>query len=323
MIVFSSITRQFGDEVIAINDLSFTVDGGEMVLITGPSGSGKTTLMRLLIKQIDPSEGNISFNDKKLSELSPSEVPFHRRKIGVVFQDYKLLEELNIWENVALPLYIAGKSQAEIEERVTDVLKLVNMDDRAYAFPSQLSGGESQRIGIARALATAPKVLFADEPTGNLDSETTQTVVRLLQKINELGTTVLLATHDKNVLDLLDHIRRIELVKSKIKKQKEAPLDEDSDIEDKKEEKDEIKKEDEKEVSDSDEKKKNEDKGGDDGKKSKKNRKKKKKEKKVKKSRFKFKMPEIKLGDKNEESSQESEDEDNKQEGDNEINENE
>ena len=315
MIVFSSITRQFGDEVIAINDLSFTVDGGEMVLITGPSGSGKTTLMRLLIKQIDPSEGNISFNDKKLSELSPSEVPFHRRKIGVVFQDYKLLEELNIWENVALPLYIAGKSQAEIEERVTDVLKLVNMDDRAYAFPSQLSGGESQRIGIARALATAPKVLFADEPTGNLDSETTQTVVRLLQKINELGTTVLLATHDKNVLDLLDHIRRVELVKNKIKKQKKSPSDEDNDMEDKKE--------DEKEVSDPEEKRKGEDKAGDDGKKSKKSKKKKKKEKKVKKSRFKFKMPEIKLGDKNEESSQESEDEDNKQESDNEIKENE
>ena len=315
MIVFSSITRQFGDEVIAINDLSFTVDGGEMVLITGPSGSGKTTLMRLLIKQIDPSEGNISFNDKKLSELSPSEVPFHRRKIGVVFQDYKLLEELNIWENVALPLYIAGKSQAEIEERVTDVLKLVNMDDRAYAFPSQLSGGESQRIGIARALATAPKVLFADEPTGNLDSETTQTVVRLLQKINELGTTVLLATHDKNVLDLLDHIRRVELVKNKIKKQKKSPSDEDNDMEDKKE--------DEKEVSDPEEKRKREDKAGDDGKKSKKSKKKKKKEKKVKKSRFKFKMPEIKLADKKEESSQESEDEDNKQEGDNEIKENE
>ena len=315
MIVFSSITRQFGDEVIAINDLSFTVDGGEMVLITGPSGSGKTTLMRLLIKQIDPSEGNISFNDKKLSELSPSEVPFHRRKIGVVFQDYKLLEELNIWENVALPLYIAGKSQAEIEERVTDVLKLVNMADRAYAFPSQLSGGESQRIGIARALATAPKVLFADEPTGNLDSETTQTVVRLLQKINELGTTVLLATHDKNVLDLLDHIRRVELVKNKIKKQKKSPSDEDNDMEDKKE--------DEKEVSDPEEKRKGEDKAGDDGKKSKKSKKKKKKEKKVKKSRFKFKMPEIKLADKKEESSQESEDEDNKQESDNEIKENE
>ncbi len=215
MIKFNSVTKRFGDGTLAFNDLTFTIDSGEMVLITGPSGSGKTTLMNLLIRQSLPTRGEIYFEDNSIIELRRNDIPFYRRKIGVVFQDYKLLEEFNVWENIALPLYIAGKPQSQIDERVTDILNLIGLSDRAYSFPKQLSGGEAQRVGIGRALVTAPKVIFADEPTGNLDKEITQAIVSLLRKINQLGTTILVATHDQNVLDLLKDLKKVKLERSR------------------------------------------------------------------------------------------------------------
>ena len=220
MIVFSSVSKSFGDNKTAIDNFSLKVKEGDFLVITGPSGAGKTTLMKLMIKEYDPSEGEITFEGKKINELKDSEIPELRRKIAVVFQDYKLIQDLNVWENIALPMNIAGKSQKEIEERVTDLLNLVELTDKALYFPNQLSGGEAQRISIARALATSPKIIFADEPTGNLDSETSLRITRLLKKINQLGTTLLFATHDDLVLKELAKEKTIKLSK-KLKEIKE------------------------------------------------------------------------------------------------------
>lgn len=211
MIVFQHVTKQFGPNNVAVADVSFQINPGEFVFITGPSGSGKTTLMRLLIKEHLPSAGEILFLDQPLSQIPNSRVHKLRRQIGVIYQDYKLLPELNVWENIALPLYIIGESEQNIESRVTDLLKLVNLADKAELFPTQLSGGEAQRVSIARSLAVGPKVIFADEPTGNLDPETTLLIARLLHKINELGTTVLFTTHDLGVLEAFPKVRRIKL----------------------------------------------------------------------------------------------------------------
>lgn len=211
MITFTDVTKSFGDDLVALQNVTFTIEPGELVVITGPSGSGKTTLMRLLTKEYEPTSGEITFNGEPLADIKKSQVHKHRRQIGVVFQDYKLLPELNVWENIALSLYITGQKQNEIEERVTDLLRLISLDDKPFLFPSQLSGGENQRVSIARALATAPAVIFADEPTGNLDAETSASIARLLQKINKLGTTVLVATHDVSVLDLMQEERHMRL----------------------------------------------------------------------------------------------------------------
>jgi len=211
MIIFSSVTKKFGDTSPALDNVSFNIDDGELTVITGPSGSGKTSLMRLLTREYIPTEGEITFHDKPLAAIKASQLHQHRRKIGVVFQDYKLLHDLNVWENIALALSIIGTSPTETEKRVTDLLKLVDLVDKAFLFPSQLSGGEAQRVSIARALSTAPKVIFADEPTGNLDPATSQNIVKLLEKINKLGTTILVTTHDPVVLDVLGSARHLKL----------------------------------------------------------------------------------------------------------------
>jgi cell division transport system ATP-binding protein len=215
MITFRSVTKRFGEGTPALEDVSFHVEPGEFIFLTGHSGSGKTTLLKLLTKEYAPSQGEIEFQGNLLNKMRGSQVHKHRRSIGVVFQDYRLLPDLNVWENIALALQIIGKPQREIEERVTDLLELVQLTDKAYHFPAQLSGGESQRIGIARALATAPSILLADEPTGNLDPQTTLMIAKLFDRINQLGTTVLFATHDTGVLGALSH-RRLILEKGKI-----------------------------------------------------------------------------------------------------------
>lgn len=219
MIVFSSVSKSFADEPTAILDLNLEINKGDLVVITGSSGVGKTTLMKLLIKEYSPTSGEITFEDRPLSQFKKSEIPALRRQIGVVFQDYKLIEEMNVWENIALPLYISNKKEEEIESRVTDLLNLIGLADKAMQFPRQLSGGEAQRVSIARALSTGPKLIFADEPTGNLDSEATIKITKLLRKINELGTTLLFATHDQLVLDELEKEKVVHLEK-KTKEQK-------------------------------------------------------------------------------------------------------
>ncbi|MFZ1721224.1 MAG: ATP-binding cassette domain-containing protein, partial [Microgenomates group bacterium] len=167
MIIFEAVTKQFPPDESGVRDVSFEIEPGELVLLTGPSGSGKTTLIKLLLKEYVPESGSIHFEDSDLTSLSAGQIHNHRRKIGVVFQNYRLLPELNIWENIALPLWITGQTEDEIENRVTDLLELVNLPDKAHLFPHQISGGEAQRISIARALANAPSVILADEPTGN------------------------------------------------------------------------------------------------------------------------------------------------------------
>ena len=196
MIRFQDVSKEFSPNNFGVKQVSFVVDPGEFVFVTGASGSGKTTLMRLIIREYTPSSGEIALFEQKLAGLRQREISALRQKIGIVFQDYKLLPELNVWENIALPLEIAGQPQTEIESRVTDLLKLIGLIEKPYLFPSQLSGGEAQRVGIARALSLGPKLIFADEPTGNLDSENTQKIVDLLRKINQLGTTIIFATHD-------------------------------------------------------------------------------------------------------------------------------
>lgn len=211
MIRFQSVTKRFGDGTIALDKVEFSIESGEMVVLTGPSGSGKTTIMRLLIKEYEPTEGEICYDNVPLDSIKKNKIPHHRRTIGVVFQDYKLIPELNVWENIALPLWIAGQKQAEIDSRITDLLTLVGITEKAHLFPTQLSGGEAQRVSIARALATGPNLIFADEPTGNLDKETSLAITRLLAKINEYGTTIILATHDPAVIAELKHKRVLNL----------------------------------------------------------------------------------------------------------------
>lgn len=218
MIVFNQVSKRFFNDTFGVKDLSFAVDSGELVMISGPSGSGKTTLMRLLIKEYQPTEGEIYFNKQPLSEVSSGKVHLHRRQVGVVFQDYRLMPEMNVWENIALPLSITGKTEAEMQERVTDLLRLVELENKAELFPNEISGGEAQRVSIARALASGPNVLFADEPTGNLDADSSIAIIRLLEKINELGTTILIATHDVVVLDALKKHRHLVLKEGQLAK---------------------------------------------------------------------------------------------------------
>ncbi len=224
MIVFKAVSKSFADKPTAIVDLDLEINEGDLLVITGPSGTGKTTLMKLLIGEYLPSKGEITFADWHLDKIKKSEIPSLRRQIGVVFQDYKLIEDMNVWENIALPLYISGKDDTEIESRVTDLLNLIGLADKALFFPRQLSGGEAQRVSIARALAIAPKVIFADEPTGNLDKEATLKITRLLKKINELGTTLLFATHDQLVLDELKDSKVVHLEKKNEKVEAVEPI---------------------------------------------------------------------------------------------------
>lgn len=215
MIVFAQVTKQFGDNPPAVAEVSFNVEDGEFLFLTGHSGSGKTTLLKLLTKEYLLTEGEIEFDGTPLSQIKNSKLHHHRRKIGVIYQDYRLLPELNVWENIALALEIIGKPQHEIEERVTDLLELVQLTDKVYFFPAELSGGESQRVGIARALATAPALILADEPTGNLDQENALLIARLFNKIHELGTTILFATHSPVILETLGH-RRLTMEKGRV-----------------------------------------------------------------------------------------------------------
>ena len=200
MLKVKNITKTFGD-VVALSDLSFDIDKGDFVFITGPSGSGKTTLIRLIIRDLLPDSGKILFDKVDLTELSQKEIPFLRQEIGVVFQDFKVLHDKTIRENIEIALAVAGIPQEEWNKRVEDVLSLVGMGKRSDFFPSQLSAGELQRISLARALVTDPKLILADEPTGNLDWDTADKIMDLFDKINKEGKTVIVATHYKPIVD--------------------------------------------------------------------------------------------------------------------------
>lgn len=200
MIEFKNVSKSYGS-IKALADISFKVANGEFVFITGPSGAGKTTLLKLILREILPDSGQIVFDGADIVGLSQEEVPHLRQKIGVVFQDFKVLPERTVRENVEVPLAVVGVNPEEWEARVDQVLKLVGLDKRTELFPSQLSGGELQRVSLARALVVNPKLLLADEPTGNLDSETADGVMDLFEKINKEGKTVIMATHNERIIE--------------------------------------------------------------------------------------------------------------------------
>ncbi|MFC1663694.1 cell division ATP-binding protein FtsE [Patescibacteria group bacterium] len=203
MICFQNITKIYTRDNIVLEDVSFEVKEKEFVSITGKSGSGKTTLLKLLLVEEKPTKGQIFFNSQDVCKIEPEELPGFRQKIGTVFQDYKLIPSKNTYENVAYVMEVMGKSDEEIARDVPKVLEIVGLTDKIYNFPVELSGGERQRAAIARALIHRPRVILADEPTGNLDPYHSSDIIRLLLKIHELGTTIILATHDKETIDSL------------------------------------------------------------------------------------------------------------------------
>lgn len=196
MIRFDSVTKVFPNGYVGLEDISFEIEPATLTYVIGESGAGKTTLLRLLVRELDPTVGDIYFANELITDLPSKSIPYLRRKIGVVYQDYKLIPERTVGENIALVLEIMGVSKNEQIERIEEVLDVVGLADKADLFPIQLSGGELQRVSIARALATTPELIFADEPTGNLDPDTSKGIAELLQKITELGTTVIVSTHD-------------------------------------------------------------------------------------------------------------------------------
>ncbi|HEX8931880.1 MAG TPA: cell division ATP-binding protein FtsE [Patescibacteria group bacterium] len=201
MINLQNVFKKFGAGDLALEDVSFVIDPGEFVFVVGPSGSGKTTLFRLLIKDMVPTSGSIHIGEWDIANLPQKQVPHLRKKIGVVFQDLKLLRDRTIFENVLFPLEVAGVEEKQAKKRVEDILAQVGIERHRDKFPIQLSGGELQRAAIARALAFAPEIILADEPTGNLDEATTWEIVNLLQEINATGTTIIMATHDNNIVN--------------------------------------------------------------------------------------------------------------------------
>jgi len=201
MIVFESVTKIYDPNVVALRDVSLTIDKGEFVFLVGPSGSGKSTLMRLLLKELDPTNGRIIVGGRELARLKNSKVPKLRRNIGCVFQDFKLLHNRTAYENVAYALKVQGQSRRAIRAKVPEVLGLVGLGHKTGSLPDELSGGEQQRVSVARAFVNHPPLLIADEPTGNLDPDTSVGIMQLLYRINRAGTTVVMATHDREMVD--------------------------------------------------------------------------------------------------------------------------
>lgn len=200
MIVFDQVTKKYGNGTVALDSVTYAVGAGEFVVIEGESGSGKTTLMRTIIRDIEIDSGKIVVDGDDIREIPKKNIPLLRRKVGVVFQDFKLLSDRTVAENIDLALDILGLDEKTAQTRRRELLELTGLLDKENDFPSQLSGGQLQRVAIARALAPQPKILFADEPTGNLDKKTAQAIIQLLHDINLQGTTVVMASHDTDLL---------------------------------------------------------------------------------------------------------------------------
>jgi cell division transport system ATP-binding protein len=200
MIHFHHVYKTYAGPIHALKNVNIDIQKGDFVFITGPSGSGKTTLFKLLSAYDKPTSGKIQVANYRLDEITANEVPFFRRKIGVVFQDFKLLKDYTLLENVELPLKILGMKAADSKKRVLEILDLVGLKDRHDYFPEQISGGEKQRVAIARALIHQPDILIADEPTGNLDPKLSNEIMELFERINAQGTTVFVATHDHDMV---------------------------------------------------------------------------------------------------------------------------
>lgn len=222
MIVFQKVSKRFADSTLALDQVSFQIKSGEFVFLIGPSGAGKTSIMKLLRREMLASEGTILVKEKNLSELEKKNIPGLRRNLAMCYQDFKLLSDRTVAENVALNLEITGVAEEKKNERVKEVLKKVGLDKKANFFPVQLSGGELQRVGIARAIVGNPQVILADEPTGNLDPEAAFDILKLLKEINLSQTTVIVATHNVELVNKFKE-RVLELKKGRlVRDQKKA-----------------------------------------------------------------------------------------------------
>ena len=203
MIEISKLTKTYEKSSRALKDVSLTIDDGEFVFITGRSGSGKSTLLRILLKEVEPTSGRVVVNDMDLGRMPRRYVPKYRRQLGVVFQDFRLLKDRNVYENVAFAQRVIGVSGRKIRESVPEMLRMVGLSSKYKSFPHQLSGGEQQRVAIARALINRPDILLADEPTGNLDPHNAMEIMGLLEEINRQGTTVVVVTHSSEIVNLM------------------------------------------------------------------------------------------------------------------------
>jgi cell division transport system ATP-binding protein len=203
MIKFENVTKKYSSTITALDNISFEVKEGEFVAVVGRSGSGKTTLIRLLLLEERPTSGKILFENQDIDTIPEHDIAVYRQQIGVVFQDYKLLQTKNVYENIAYAMEVVGADMEQISKDVPNLLDLVGLSERANNFPKELSGGEKQRVAIARALAIRPRIIVADEPTGNLDPYHEKDIIDLFSKINSFGTTVILSTHNKKVIDSL------------------------------------------------------------------------------------------------------------------------
>ena len=201
MIRFENVSKIYPGRFTALEGVDLTIENGEFVSIVGPSGAGKSTFLKLIYAEEKPTKGKVYFNEKSLDKIKNRHLPYYRRNIGTVFQDFKLLPQKTVFENVAYALEVVGDTEEEINQKVPEILEIVGMKAEARKYPRQLSGGEQQKVSMARALVHRPQVIIADEPTGNLDPASTWEIVQLLLKINSLGTTILLATHNKEIVD--------------------------------------------------------------------------------------------------------------------------
>ncbi|PIP17297.1 MAG: cell division ATP-binding protein FtsE [Candidatus Portnoybacteria bacterium CG23_combo_of_CG06-09_8_20_14_all_37_13] len=216
MILFKNVSKIYSPNIVALDNINLKIKNGEFVSIVGQSGAGKTTLLKLLIAEEKPTQGKVLINKKNISKIKTRHLPIFRQQIGAVFQDIRLLPRKTSFENIAFVMEVVGKTQAEIENEVPEILSIVGLGNKANCFPYQLAGGEKQRICLARALAHKPEILIADEPTGNLDLLNTWDIIQLLLKIHQFGTTIILATHNKDIVNninkrviTLDHGRII------------------------------------------------------------------------------------------------------------------
>lgn len=204
MIELKNVSKKYEKGVLAIDNINLKIEPGEFVFIVGDSGSGKSTLMKLLLKELEPTSGEIIVMNKKLSKMKHRRVPMYRRKLGVVFQDFRLLKDRNVYENVAFALRVIGAKRRVLKKKVPAALSLVGLAHKYKSYPKELSGGEQQRVAIARAFVNEPSILLADEPTGNLDPQNSREVMKLLESINQSGTTVLIVTHNMELVRMMN-----------------------------------------------------------------------------------------------------------------------
>jgi cell division transport system ATP-binding protein len=201
VVQFEDVSKVYDGGHVGLERVSLSIGRGEFVFLVGPTGCGKSTCIRLLMKELEPTSGSVSVAGRNLQEISPKRLPYLRRNIGVIFQDYKLLPNRTVYANVAYALEVIGESRQEIRRKVPDILRLVGLSTKLHNYPDELSGGEQQRVSIARAFVNHPPLLLADEPTGNLDPETSIGIMQLIYRINRTGTTVVIATHDREMVD--------------------------------------------------------------------------------------------------------------------------